>query len=71
MSSRASVGPEEEPLEVVPEVEVRHRERQNILTALRKTGWKIYGPGGAAELLGLKPTTLASRIKKMNLKRPR
>ncbi|MGP8200504.1 MAG: hypothetical protein ACLQU4_13490 [Limisphaerales bacterium] len=39
-------------------------------TALRKTNWKIKGADGAAELLGLKPTTLVTRIKKMGLKRP-
>ena len=59
----------EEDLEIVPETEWRRRERQNTLTALGRTGWRIYGPGGAAELLGMKPTTLASRIKKMGLKR--
>jgi hypothetical protein len=31
---------------------------------LQKTGWKIKGADGAAELLGIKPTTLISRIKK-------
>ena len=35
-----------------------------------KTGWKIKGVNGAAELLGVKPTTLISRIEKMGLKRP-
>ena len=38
--------------------------------ALVKSGWRIHGEGGAAELLGLKPTTLISRIKKLGLKRP-
>ena len=38
---------------------------------LEKTGWKIQGPDGAAELLGVKPTTLISRIKKMGLKQPK
>ena len=38
--------------------------------ALVKSGWRIHGPGGAAELLGVKPTTLISRMKKMGLKRP-
>jgi transcriptional regulator with GAF, ATPase, and Fis domain len=36
---------------------------------LRKTGWKIKGVDGAAELLGVKPTTLISRIEKLGLKR--
>jgi len=57
--------------EVVPEKEMRRRERDNISAALRVTGWKIHGAGGAAELLGMKPTTLASRIQKMGLRRPR
>ncbi len=55
---------------VVPEAEVRRQERQNILAALQRTRWKIHGPGGAAELLGVKPTTLASRIKKLGLRKP-
>ena len=56
-------------LEILPEVEMRRRERENTLNVLQQTGWRIYGPGGAAELLGMKPTTLASRIKKMGLKK--
>ena len=44
--------------------------RRNILAALEKTNWKIYGPGGAAEMLGVKPTTLAARVTRMGLKRP-
>ena len=52
------------------EVEMQQRERENLLMVLEKTGWKIKGADGAAELLGVKPTTLLSRIKKMNLKRP-
>ena len=52
------------------EAEIRGLERENILTVLRKTGWKIKGIDGAAELLGLKPTTLASRMGKLGLKRP-
>jgi len=37
--------------------------------ALKQTGGKIFGPDGAAQLLGLKPTTLASRIKKLGITR--
>jgi transcriptional regulator with GAF, ATPase, and Fis domain len=55
--------------EYLTEVEMQSRERENLLVILRKTGWKIKGPDGAAELLGVKPTTLLSRIKKMGLKR--
>jgi len=55
---------------IVPESEMRQRERQNLIAALKKSNWKIYGPGGAAQLLGIKPTTLSSRIKKMKIKKP-
>ncbi len=46
-------------------------ERTQILAALEQTGWRIRGADGAAKLLGLKPTTLESRIKKLGLERPR
>jgi len=45
-------------------------ERENILKALRHTRWKISGKGGAAEILKLPPTTLASRIKALGIERP-
>jgi formate hydrogenlyase transcriptional activator len=54
---------------VLSDIEFRQRERDNYLAALNKTHWKIHGPGGTAELLGLKPTTLISRIKKFGLKK--
>jgi transcriptional regulator with GAF, ATPase, and Fis domain len=56
--------------EYLTEAEIRRRERNNILAVLQKTGWKIKGPDGAAELLEVKPTTLTSRIEKLGLKRP-
>jgi DNA-binding NtrC family response regulator len=56
--------------EYVTEVEMRRRERENIFAVLQKASWKIKGVDGAAELLGVKPTTLSSRIEKMGLKRP-
>ncbi len=56
--------------EILSDAELRQRERDNVLAALNKTGWKIHGPGGTAELLGVKPTTLISRLKKLGLKKP-
>ena len=50
--------------------ELQRIERESILTALKQTEWKVSGHGGAAELLGIKPTTLTSRMKKMNITRP-
>ncbi|ETR75776.1 PAS sensor protein [Afipia sp. P52-10] len=52
---------------VMTEGEVRGLERANIVAALRATGGKIFGPGGAAELMDMKPTTLASRIKALKI----
>ena len=57
-------------IEILTDKEVRNRERENILAALKRTKWRISGEGGAAELLGIKPTTLSSRIKKMEIERP-
>lgn len=44
-------------------------ERDHISYILNVTNWRIRGKSGAAELLGLKPTTLESRIKKLGIKR--
>jgi transcriptional regulator with GAF, ATPase, and Fis domain len=52
---------------VVPEVDVRRFEKENLLAALEATGGRVYGKGGAADLLGVKPTTLASRLKKLGI----
>ena len=54
--------------EVVPEEEMKRRERNNMMAALERTGGRIYGPNGAAALLGIKPTTLAARLKTFGLK---
>jgi len=49
--------------------ELKQLEGESIMHALKQTGGKIFGPDGAAQLLGLKPTTLASRIKKLGITR--
>jgi DNA-binding NtrC family response regulator len=49
--------------------ELREEERRNILAALQQTHGKIFGPGGAAELLGMRPTTLASRLRGLGLEK--
>jgi transcriptional regulator with GAF, ATPase, and Fis domain len=46
-------------------------ERDNIERALTQAGGKIYGRDGAAALLGLKPTTLAYRMKALGIPHPR
>jgi len=44
-------------------------ERDHILQALRDSGWRLSGPGGAAGRLGLKRTTLQSRMKKLGIQK--
>ena len=49
---------------------LENTERAHILKVLNRTNWRIRGTGGAAETLGLKPTTLEARMKKLGLQRP-
>ena len=52
---------------VLGAADMRAFERSNIAAALRACNGKVFGPGGAAELLDLKPTTLASRMKALGI----
>jgi PAS domain S-box-containing protein len=53
--------------DIIDESERRARDRKSIIAALEACGGKVFGKGGAAELLGIKPTTLASRIRALKL----
>ena len=60
--------------EITPEfsglpVSLDEVQRHHILAILEKTDWKIEGPGGAAEILQLKPSTFRHRMKKLGIKR--
>jgi transcriptional regulator with GAF, ATPase, and Fis domain len=55
---------------VIPVIEWRRRERENVRTALQLAKGRIYGPDGAADLLGVKPTTLMSRLNALGLREP-
>ena len=44
-------------------------ERSHIIAVLNQTGWRVSGGKGAAERLGLKPTTLEARMKKLGISR--
>jgi transcriptional regulator with GAF, ATPase, and Fis domain len=57
-------------VEFFTEAEMRRRERENLIAVLERSGWKIKGTNGAAELLGVKATTLLARMKKMGIRRP-
>ena len=54
---------------VQTEAQLREQERANLMAALATCSGKVFGPGGAAELLGMKPTTLASRLKVLGIAR--
>jgi transcriptional regulator with GAF, ATPase, and Fis domain len=45
-------------------------ERAHISAVLESTGWRVSGPRGAARVLGLKPTTLEARMKRLGITRP-
>ncbi len=47
--------------------EIKKLERDNVIAALQATNYRIYGVGGAAELLEVKPTTLASRVRALKI----
>jgi transcriptional regulator with GAF, ATPase, and Fis domain len=45
-------------------------EKKHILEVVESVGWRVRGHNGAAAILGLKPTTLESRMSKLGIKRP-
>ena len=53
---------------VLPESALQELVRQNTIEALRRTGWRIAGPDGAAALLGIKPSTLLSRVRRWGIR---
>ena len=59
-----------EPIPVRRDPTLHELTRQRIIEALEETGWRVSGPRGAAQLLGLKPTTLEARMKRLGITRP-
>lgn len=53
----------------VTDAEIRELEKANMIAALRHAGWRIWGTDGAAELLGVKPSTLTYRMKVLGIKK--
>jgi transcriptional regulator with GAF, ATPase, and Fis domain len=45
-------------------------ERSNIVRTLEESSWKIKGPDNAASRLGMKPSTLRSRMTRLGIQRP-
>jgi transcriptional regulator with GAF, ATPase, and Fis domain len=50
--------------------DLKRIEKENMILALEKTGWRVSGEKGAARLLGMNPSTFASRMKKLGVLRP-
>jgi formate hydrogenlyase transcriptional activator len=61
----------EKPATSAPSQVLEEVERTHILQILESTGWKIRGATGASNILGLKPTTLESRMIKLGITRPK
>ncbi len=72
-AARAQAPPKDSvstPARILKQDEIKRIERENLLAALEETNWKVYGPDGAAKLLGLGPTTLTYKMKAFGLRRP-
>jgi len=57
--------------QVLTEKEIRDLQKQNLVNALKRSNWRVSGKQGAAELLAVKPTALADRIKSFGIRNPR
>lgn len=71
----ATGGPEAAPdssdaPEFLTEQEMREFQKNNTIAALKQAKWRVSGAGGAADLLGIKPTTLADRIRTFGIRKP-
>ena len=56
---------------ILTEKQMREYQRKNLVAALEQTNWRISGSSGAAELLGVRPTTLADRVRTFGIKKPK
>jgi formate hydrogenlyase transcriptional activator len=57
------------PAKVEHPVTLNDVQRQHITAVLQRSGWRVSGPNGAARILGVKPTTLRARMKKLGVER--
>ncbi|WP_420390822.1 sigma 54-interacting transcriptional regulator [Marinobacter sp.] len=72
LDARPAPAADETPLrhsgsQVLTNQELRELEKNNLIRALTATGGRVFGDDGAAIMLGMKPTTLSSRLKKLNI----
>jgi transcriptional regulator with GAF, ATPase, and Fis domain len=62
--------PSDEKRAFVTDAEMKERVRANLVAALESADWRISGVGGAADLLGIRPSTLSDRVRAMGIRRP-
>jgi len=70
-ATATSASDAEMPEVILTDRECRARERANLMKALQRADGRIYGQGGAAELLAINPTTLASRLRALKIAAPK
>ncbi len=68
--ARSPEGADKPPEQLLTEIEMREFQKKNLVLALKQANWKVSGPGGAADLLGIKSTTLADRIRTIGIRKP-
>jgi len=68
-STNETEPPNHKVINIHTEADIRRHEYDNIIVALKTCNGKVFGKGGAAEVLDVKPTTLASRIKRLGINR--
>jgi formate hydrogenlyase transcriptional activator len=62
--------PQSRSFDIPANLSLEDAERSHILGVMQKSDWRLTGRGGAAEILGLKRTTLQSKMKKLGIRRP-
>lgn len=67
ISAAGHAGAEQKGVALLTEQALSQRQRESAVAALERARGKVSGAGGAAELLGIKPTTLASRLTKWGI----
>jgi len=65
----ASSSETDDPTDFLTEIEFRETEKANLIGALNAANWKIWGEEGAADLLGIKPSTLTYRMKSFGIQK--
>ena len=68
-SAATSAPPVGEARPFLTEIEMRDQQRANLRAALEAARWRVAGKGGAAELLGIRPSTLTDRMKSLQIRR--